>query len=198
MYLSQLSLDRLDRRIMRTLSDIYLLHQFVMSGFAAYDRLSRVLFRVEPEMKDDIVRLLVQSSQMPCWERSAPIIVSPPRVFSPKFREGAKFRFRLRSNPAVKRDGKRLGLVRDDALVGWLKQREKMIGIAILSVLAIDEGYVTGMRKKEKQKDHVNIKIARFEGILEVTDPECLNKALAEGIGPAKGFGCGLLSLARA
>jgi CRISPR system Cascade subunit CasE len=38
----------------------------------------------------------------------------------------------------------------------------------------------------------------RFEGVLEVTDPDQLLQTVSEGIGSAKGFGFGLLSLARA
>jgi CRISPR system Cascade subunit CasE len=36
-----------------------------------------------------------------------------------------------------------------------------------------------------------------FEGILEVTDPEEFAAAVTAGIGPAKAFGFGLLSVAR-
>ncbi|CAB1368083.1 type I-E CRISPR-associated protein Cas6/Cse3/CasE [Denitratisoma oestradiolicum] len=36
-----------------------------------------------------------------------------------------------------------------------------------------------------------------FSGRLTVTDPECFHKALLEGIGPAKAFGCGLLLVRR-
>ena len=38
----------------------------------------------------------------------------------------------------------------------------------------------------------------RFNGLLQVTDPEKLMQAVRNGIGPAKAFGFGLLSLARA
>jgi CRISPR system Cascade subunit CasE len=37
-----------------------------------------------------------------------------------------------------------------------------------------------------------------FDGVLSVTDPALFAEAVASGIGPAKGFGFGLLSLARA
>jgi CRISPR system Cascade subunit CasE len=38
----------------------------------------------------------------------------------------------------------------------------------------------------------------RYEGILQVTDCARFLAALAAGIGPAKGFGFGLLSVAKA
>jgi len=37
----------------------------------------------------------------------------------------------------------------------------------------------------------------RYDGILTVTDPEAFRLTQVRGIGPAKGFGCGLLSVAR-
>ena len=38
---------------------------------------------------------------------------------------------------------------------------------------------------------------AMFEGILRVDDPDALVKVLEDGIGPAKGFGCGLMLVRR-
>ena len=43
----------------------------------------------------------------------------------------------------------------------------------------------------------VTLSTARFDGQLEVSDAELLRKALTGGIGPAKGYGCGLMTLAR-
>ena len=36
-----------------------------------------------------------------------------------------------------------------------------------------------------------------FEGEIEVTDADLFTKALFDGIGPAKGFGCGLMFVRR-
>jgi len=37
-----------------------------------------------------------------------------------------------------------------------------------------------------------------FQGILQVAKPTILKEIIINGIGPAKAFGCGLLSLAKA
>lgn len=42
---------------------------------------------------------------------------------------------------------------------------------------------------------HVTLATARYDGLLEVTDADALRHALVSGIGHAKGFGCGLLTL---
>jgi CRISPR system Cascade subunit CasE len=47
-----------------------------------------------------------------------------------------------------------------------------------------------------RQGQTVTLTTAVFEGRLDVTDPIALRHALTHGIGPAKGYGCGLLTLA--
>ncbi len=201
MYLSLLSLDRMHRRSMRLLSDVYVLHKGVMSGFTRYGDGLRVLFRVEPEVDDQIVRVLVQSDCAPNWEFFSERYPSPAGVsvkeFTAVFRAGNLFRFRLRANPSVKRDGKRYGLVRDDTLEEWLRKKESVLGLRFCSLLVVDEGYVTGHKEGSSPPLRINIKTARFEGVLSVSEPLLLQQALSGGIGPAKAFGCGLLSLGR-
>jgi CRISPR system Cascade subunit CasE len=38
--------------------------------------------------------------------------------------------------------------------------------------------------------------MATYDGILTVTDPALLRRALCHGVGRAKAYGCGLLTLA--
>lgn len=200
MYLSLLRLDSLNKYVMRTLSDAYSLHQYVMAGFKKYDPTSRVLFRVEPEVKENIVRVLIQSVVRPSWcdsGKQGGLIAIETKEFEPRFSSDVFYRFRLRVNPVVTRNGNRYGLIRDEALINWLKRKEQSIGATFSSVRAIDEGYVTGTRKKGEKTDRINIKTARFEGILRISDPKKFSETIATGIGPAKAFGCGLLSLAR-
>ncbi|WP_194918127.1 type I-E CRISPR-associated protein Cas6/Cse3/CasE [Catenulispora rubra] len=42
----------------------------------------------------------------------------------------------------------------------------------------------------------ITVSVATFEGVLVVTDAESLRATLTAGIGPAKAYGCGLLTLA--
>lgn len=46
------------------------------------------------------------------------------------------------------------------------------------------------------RKAPVNLVTATFDGRLEVTDPQKLRRTLQQGIGTAKAYGCGLLTLA--
>jgi CRISPR system Cascade subunit CasE len=67
----------------------------------------------------------------------------------------------------------------------------------LVAATVIDEGYIVGRKRIGAGFRRLDIKIARFEGVLEVTNPQTFTDALFSGIGPAKAFGCGLLSLAR-
>lgn len=198
MYLSQLNLKRLDRTAMKTLADVYRLHQLVMKGFAAYSSTDRVLYRVEPEERNGQVTVLVQSLQIPDWscftDVNSGVMSARVKDFSTEFKTGDTFDFRLRANPVVTRDGKRHGLIRDESLIEWLGKKEKTVGAGFCSIAVIDEGYVTGTKGNQHR---MSLKAARFEGRLEVVEPTVFQNAFSSGIGTAKAFGFGLLSLVR-
>jgi CRISPR system Cascade subunit CasE len=201
MYLSQLNLKRMDRGAIRALADVYRLHQLVMKGFAAYSNTDRVLYRAEPEERNELVTILVQSLQAPDWgcfvDENRGVATAKVKEFSTAFKAGDTYRFRLRANPVVTRDSKRHGLIRDESLLEWLGKKEKKIGVRFCSMSVIDEGYVTGTKGSQEKQHRMSIKVARFEGALEVVDPAVFGETFLSGIGPAKAFGCGLLSLAR-
>ena len=74
----------------------------------------------------------------------------------------------------------------------WLQKKAENNGFKLLSVIA--DGY----QQYHFKKRGIKISTLDFQGILEVTEPEVfIRDALYKGIGPAKAFGCGLLSLAR-
>ncbi len=57
---------------------------------------------------------------------------------------------------------------------------------------AFDKSEASGPRRR------ATITRAQFDGILTVQDPDLLREALTQGIGRAKAYGCGLLTLAPA
>ena len=58
-------------------------------------------------------------------------------------------------------------------------------------------GYRRHRHYKARGKRLIEYSTLDFAGILEVTDPERFQNTLFNGIGPAKGFGCGLLLVRR-
>jgi CRISPR system Cascade subunit CasE len=68
-------------------------------------------------------------------------------------------------------------------------------GFKVISCRVIPEGIIQNERgrgNKEKLRHYA----VRFEGTLEVVNPDNFSSALFNGIGSAKGFGFGLLSIA--
>ncbi|MEU9271944.1 type I-E CRISPR-associated protein Cas6/Cse3/CasE [Streptomyces sp. NPDC048251] len=47
-----------------------------------------------------------------------------------------------------------------------------------------------------RKSSHVTLVAVTFDGRLEVTDPDALRRTLTQGIGRAKAYGCGLITLA--
>ncbi|WP_453985502.1 type I-E CRISPR-associated protein Cas6/Cse3/CasE [Brevibacterium casei] len=129
--------------------------------------------------------------------------------------EGQQWEFRLAANPvhSVRQGegqrGKRFAHVTVAQQERWLSERAEKLGVAfdvgVSEVTApegpdasvpvsfrVEERQLMKFRKKERS---VTIRKVRFEGALRVTDPGLLRSALVGGIGPAKAYGCGLLTL---
>ncbi|BBG66614.1 CRISPR-associated protein, Cse3 family [Hydrogenimonas sp.] len=165
-----------------------------MGGFKTYppEKLGRVLFRLEPERRERFANLLVQSLREPDWNHLPRHSVQvETKYYNPQFRKGELLTFRLRANPVVTRNKKRYGLIRESDQRQWLLR--KKIGADWQIQNIIDEGRIIGKREEKS----LEFKSVRYEGYLIVSDPEKLIRSCLEGIGPAKGFGFGLLSLAR-
>jgi len=79
--------------------------------------------------------------------------------------------------------------------VRWLKERCGKYGFSVGEERVIAEAYRQLRFFKNGKNREVLISTVDFSGILEVTDPDLFRKALLEGIGPAKGFGCGMMMI---
>jgi CRISPR system Cascade subunit CasE len=117
---------------------------------------------------------------------------------------GRRLRFRLRANATRKvqtktgtdgkrRNGKRVPVVDETALYRWLVSKGERAGFRVIDARLVVEPKVSGRRGSSR----VTLAGARFDGVLEVTDADRLRAAQAAGVGPARAFGFGLLSLAR-
>jgi CRISPR system Cascade subunit CasE len=134
------------------------------------------------------------------------------KEYSPKVEKGMKLGFSVRVNPTVKRDGKRHDVVMDakckvrmsdsngevsmqelivDSCGKWLEKRSLENGFKILQFRA--DGYRQIQFNKVKGGKPVHYSTVDIAGILELTEPELFSDVLFEGIGPEKGFGCGLM-----
>ena len=135
-----------------------------------------------------------------------------PEMFT--FEAGRRLAFRLRANPSKKvgtstktdrlaghkSNGKRVALYKPEDQMAWLQAKAEAGGFKVQHVnltqtTTVREMGASGGRRGDNQKG-ISIFVVQFDGVLEVVSPEAFRKALFSGIGPAKGLGMGLLSIA--
>ncbi len=97
-----------------------------------------------------------------------------------------------------KHRSQRCGLVGESDQRKWLQHRSASFGFALRYFQVVDEGMVSSYKRaKETTKEQqMSFRTVRYEGVLVVEDAARLHETITKGIGPAKGFGCGLLSVA--
>lgn len=196
MYLSRLMVNQ-TRLAAGWMANPYRVHQRLMM---ACEKDPRLLFRLEHWLASPL--LLVQTHLQPDWDAafgSFSALAGPVecKEFNPELETGAVYRFRMLANPTVKRDGKRLGLISEFDQRAWLARKLEQAGAELLGCQVSDHG----LQHLEKpaasdhpQQTHLAV---LFDGALAVREPERLLGVLKNGIGAAKGYGYGLLSLAR-
>lgn len=200
MYLSQLFLNPRFRAVQADLADRYQLHRTVLSAFD-YDAQAgaRVLYRLEVTPRRPM--LLVQSVMPPQWQQSSRVMQAGYLLGDPAvkpvqlaLKDGQTLRFRLYANPTVKRGGKRYALHTDEQQRAWLQRKAADHGFEVLAVSMRDVKQILGRHNKQRLTWHQ----VGYEGYIVVRNAEQLLEAVQHGIGSAKAFGFGLLSLAPA
>lgn len=208
-FLSQLHLNPEHPAAARDLTSRYLMHQTLCrvrpdAGdptsaervHAAAQPDDRVLWR-----QDDSV-LLVLSHFEPDWKRLETVdgqYVSSSRVtpFGVQFQAGQGLHFRLDANVAVRRVGKdgksrRYSVRTTEGQLEWLARQGETHGFRAWAD-------VTGSgteRVPKKGGQRLVLNAVRYEGELDVTDPERFQAMLSQGLGHARAFGYGLMTVA--
>lgn len=75
----------------------------------------------------------------------------------------------------------------------WLAMRGERCGFSVREGEVRADGYQQMEFFKQKNVKPVRISTIDFQGVLAVENPELFKQALFDGIGPAKGFGCGMM-----
>ncbi len=201
MYLTRLRLDTRSKEARRDAGDSYEMHRTLTRAFVenATSRPARFLWRLEGGRNAEFPTVLVQSATPGEWSavRMLPGYLRAEDGFASKHifperlvQAGRQCRFRLVANPIVCRGGKRLPLVGEGAQLAWMERQGCRHGFAVFSSLLAAKDRIFD-RKRGIVVDRVC-----FEGLLTPEQPDLLREALVAGIGPAKAFGCGLLSIA--
>lgn len=219
MYLTRMSLNGARRGARKLLSSPQAMHAAVLSSFppGASQESGRVLWRLD--RNDNALALYVSSSRRPDlthvieqagWpslnETWQTVDISP---FLGRLEAGQRWAFRVTGNPThAVREGERgrgkvMAHVTVDQQIGWLLQKAERHGFVVPSnvfdepeLRLHDRRVHRFARRSDGAERTVVLGTATFDGVLEVVDPEALRAAIVDGIGRAKGYGCGLLTLA--
>ncbi len=219
MYFSRLNLTRQGLSVLLSASD-YGLHRAMWTLFADRpDRERDFLYRrmdggSQPEF-------LCLSARPPVGDGRWNVETKP---FEPQFRAGQVLEFSLRANPVrtewVDGKQKRRDVVMDyktrlkaqnlsreewptsasivqEAGAAWIEERAARWGVAFDCRTLRADGYrILDFTKDGRgQKRQVRLATVEFSGVLEIKTPDLLRAVVRTGVGPAKGFGCGLLLL---
>lgn len=205
MYLSKVFID------FRKPKNIYQIHQDLWTLFPDQDDKARsFLFRVEQQQAGVGASILMQSEIAPSVANEHVNLLAT-REFPLTIIKNQRLRFLLVANPVKtikdqqERKNKkgvvksnRVPLINEDDRQNWLER--KLQSWAQLDSLLIRPCPSLYFYKKDVQNSKGyggKIVPVAFEGILTVREPDGFIEQIKQGIGPAKAFGCGLLSLAR-
>lgn len=208
MYLSRLHLDPTNRQVRKEIANRYELHRTLTTQFGMKTRHEiGLLYRIEPKDNNlyEPIILLVQTKIEPDWNHlfKKGILTQPAEIkqFEPIFENGRLFHFRLMANPTERKAkgdwaGKRVELRTTEEYSNWLDRKGKMGGFAILLCMQNSLGKINSLKTKDGVTHTIQHQAVLYEGKLEVIDAENFRGTLEYGIGSAKGFGFGLLSIA--
>jgi CRISPR system Cascade subunit CasE len=226
MYLSRIQLNPRRRDAWRLLGNPQRMHAAVLASFPApptgdlagdprvlwrldQDRECYFLYVVSPDQPD--FAHLAEQAGWPTTERG---VSKPYGEFLDRLAAGQQWAFRLAANPTryvpAKEGGraKRLAHVTVLQQETWLLEKAASAGFGVTTTaresidgaVQIPEVAVTQRATRSFHRngarDPVTLGTAQFDGRLEVVDAEALRRALVVGVGSAKAYGCGLMTLA--
>lgn len=216
MYLTRIEIDTHRRDSRQVLSSPHRMHGAVATCFPPSARSTRPLWRIDVTRDATLLYLLSDTRPDPTgfverhgWPAAQAWMT---RDYTPAIEAvdgGRRFGFRVRVNPvrSVRPEptpgdegprprGQRVGHVTADQQLCWFLRRAEGWGFSAGST---EEPSATIVERKvwrfERGGKPVTVSTAAIEGVLTVTDADRLRSALVDGLGPAKAYGCGLLTL---
>lgn len=225
MQLTRMYLNPRRRQTIRFQRDPQALHAAVESAFPPGAESGRTLWRLDVDGSETKLLILSASTpslehlqEQAGWETEQTWESRPYERLLSRLQKGQRYGFRLTGNPVhtVSRASgmkQRLAHVSASYQLLWLAQKAERIGVRFLDeaggVVALPDreteppAGLSSVKVSHREKlqfrrgeQQVTIVRTRFEGGLEVADVDLLRAALVGGIGRAKAYGCGLMTLA--
>lgn len=217
MFLSRVEINPYRRESMKAFASPEVMHAAVMGSFSSFEDKGgdRVLWRVD--RLGHAVYLLVQSQRKPDFSHIIDQFGWPEgdqhwdtldyEEFLAGITAGQIWRFRLKANPVHSvregsdcKRGKVMAHVTAEQQLDWLMERAPRCGFQI--DCGSDNQPNVQIRQRDfehfrREKKKVSVSTVTFEGVLKITDAEAFIASLRNGIGRAKAYGCGLLTIAK-
>ncbi len=186
--------------------DVYMVHQTLWKLFPDHNlKKSLFLFRIEQHVPRKGLHILLQSKIEPI-NTIAYVQLCGIKEIKLKIKKNQMLRFRILCNPIktikdkkgrLNKKGEikkcRVPLINLDEHRKWINK--KLNDFAVIKSITIN-GSEPFVFYKNHEKRRGKIQPILYDGIFIVTDEVKLQESIYSGIGPAKAFGCGLLSLA--
>lgn len=223
MFLSRFRINTARREARKLLASPQAMHAAVLAGFPCPEDHTRddarTLWRID-QGRDQQVLLYVVSPTAPDlthlveqagWPTIARTWETRPYArLLDSLDKGQRWAFRLTANPT--RNGRRkeddpttqrYGHVTPVQQVEWLTKRAERNGFNVVRQADGELNLVTHNRQihrftRKHGEKPVTVITATYDGVLEVEDPALFRNVLTRGIGHARAYGCGLLTLAPA
>lgn len=215
MFLTQMHLNPARRGTRRLLASPQRMHAAVMLAFPPGAEVTsdagRVLWRVDTDhtthtlyvsspAEPDLTHLVEQAG----WPASATAAwrTTSTDAFHERLAKGQEWIFRLTANPVHSRRpaaggrGKVYGHVTAAQQEEWLYSRAERWGFEVTSSAIRDRKQLSFARRSDGSSRPVTLSTVTFDGTLRVAEPDALRVVLVAGVGRAKGYGCGLITLA--
>jgi len=214
MFLTRMPLNPARRGFKFLLASPHAMHAAVLSAFPPGTEVDsargRVLWRVDnqnphvylyvvsPE-QPDLTHLVEQAG----WPAASSWETVPYESRLARLQTGDVMAFRLTANPVkTSRDpellGKRLAHVTAAQQRDWLVERSEAHGFRIPVGLEGEADVLVSKRGRHEFRrgnGKITLVTAQFDGQLEITDADIFRRTLTHGLGRAKGYGCGLLTV---
>lgn len=216
MYFSKIELHR-DADVIRRVARI-----LALDGYGVHQAIWR-LFQDGGNTQRDFLYRCVETDQFPYFfvvSKREPVDEQglwsiQVKNYAPRLVNDQRLAFSLCANPVITKPGRGGKPVRHDVVMNtkkqlrekgrsisqaaliqkagseWLEKRAAQNGFCIERVRV--DGYRQHRLLKPRREHSVQFSSVDLNGLLTVVDAEQLQHALVNGIGPAKGFGCGLL-----
>lgn len=203
MYLSQCVLNSVRA------TNPYQLHKKIWRLFPEQDGEQRsFLFRVENLGQAGAQKILLQSRYKPQAASGDLLLLQSKEINLAGINMQSRLKFILRANPTKKikdqqakltNQGKvRVPLIDEQEIMAWFKRQLQECADISDDELSILRQDLLSFRKSNDGQQHFGkIQTVTYSGIMTVSNHRLLTDKIFAGIGPAKAFGCGLLSIAK-